>query len=60
MHKAHFLITDVQGSVVSDKLPLDVSETRATIDLTHYDAAPYFISLIVDGQTSDTKMLVKQ
>lgn len=45
---------------ISQNYVLNISEQETTIDLSNYQPGIYLVTLITDGQISDTKYIIKQ
>lgn len=57
---AYIAITGFYGSNISNNYILDITQSEITVDISSYPQGLYNIALIVNGQISDTKTLVKQ
>ena len=57
---AYLSLTGFYGSYVSNNYILDINQTETSIDISNYPLGTYTITLIVNGQVSDSKILIKQ
>ena len=57
---AYLALTGFYGSNISNNYILDITQNEITVDISSYPQGLYNIALIVNGQISDTKTLVKQ
>lgn len=57
---AYLSLTGFYSSYISNNYILDINQTETSIDISSYPLGTYTITLIVNGQVSDTKILIKQ
>lgn len=59
-NSAYLMITGINVSNVSNNYIIDINQDNTTIDVSNYPTGFYVITLITDGNISDSKNLIKQ